>query len=566
MEIEKTDCLERIIALPRRQPVAPEGLVEQLTELLKTPWGTMRLRALQALALHDIGVCGGGFLPLDVGEGKTLISALAAYVLDAQRPLLLLPANLIQKTAREFRELSEHWLVPNHIRMMSYQMLGLVQSARDLELYNPDVIIFDESQKTKNRDAAVTRRIERYMDAHPETKVVAMTGTIMRKSLLDFAHVLRWALKDGAPVPLEDSECLMWSMCLDTNIENEFMRVEPGALLELADPRDVESRGELVAARRGFQRRLRETPGVVASALSGTDVGVGLTIRPIVYEVSEEMREHFDVLRNDKVTPNGEELWEAAEVWAHSKQMALGFYQRWTPPAPDEWREARRQWDAFVRSILSTSRTWDSPLHVAQACDAGELPTDKLERWRKVKDTFVPNPVPYWVDDNALKVCADWMARGPGLVWTEHVAFAERLSALTGAKYYGAKGLAADGQFIDDADPNSCVIVSIDANREGRNLQRKWHRNLITSFQEGADVNQQLLGRTHRPGQTKDVEVDVLVGCREHVRAWSKANAGAFAIRDTVGSQNKLLIANTDEWFDVDEMEEWPGPEWGNCE
>jgi len=561
MQVEKTDCLERIVALPRRQPVAPEGLAEELTALLKTDTGTMALRPLQALALHDIGVCGGGFLPLDVGEGKTLISLLAAYVLDAQRPLLLLPANLVQKTWREMRELARHFLVPTNVRMMSYQMLGLVQSARDLELYAPDVIIFDESQKVKNRDAAVTRRVERYLAAHPETKVVAMTGTIMRRSLRDFAHILRWALKDKAPVPAMDSEVDEWALALDERIENEFQRVEPGALLELATAEDIAEYGELVAARRGFRRRLRETPGVVASAATGTAVDVGLTIRPLKYDISPEMSAHFKVLRNNKIAPNGDELWEANEVWRHAKEMALGFFQRWDPQPPLEWREARKAWFQFVRGVMQRSRTWDSPEHVAMACDLGKLPTDKLEVWRRVKDTFVPNPVPFWVDDSALKVCAKWM-QSPGLVWTEHVPFAERLSQMTGAKYYGAKGLAADGEFIDDADPSKAIIVSIDANREGRNLQTKWWRNLITSPMEGADVWQQLLGRTHRTLQTRNVEADVLLGCGEHARAWMKAVAGAYTIRDTVGSESKLLIADTDAWPDVDEMASWRGARW----
>lgn len=565
MEIERTTCLDCIIALPRRAPVCPEGLAEELTELLRTPGGTMSLRPLQALALHDIGVCGGGFLPLDVGEGKTLTSALTPYVLGAKRPLLLLPANLIQKTAREFRELSRHWLVPSSIRLMSYQMLGLVQSARDLEIYEPDLIIADESQKLKNRDAAVTRRVERYLEAHPNTKVVAMTGTIQRKSIRDFAHILRWALKDKAPVPMRDSEVDEWALALDETIENEFRRIQPGALLSLATPEDIAEYGELVAARRGFRRRLRETPGVVASAESGTAVEAGLTIKAIRYDVSPEIRGFYETLRNEKIAPTGEELWEAAEVWKHARELALGFCQRWDPPAPEDWKAARKAWFQFVRGVLQRSRTWDSPDHVAQACDAGKLPSDKLEAWRKIKDSFIPNPVPVWHDDAALKVCAKWMRR-PGLVWVGHVPFAERLSEMTGAKYYGAKGLASDGEFIDDADNSKAIVVSSDANREGRNLQRKWHRNLIVTMPEGWDVFHQLVGRTHRPEQpASEVVVDVLLGCAEHERAWRKACAGAYASRDTVGSMSKIIVALESgdvEWPEHEAVAAWPGAQW----
>ena len=640
--IRATEDFERIHALPRRVPAAgADALVDALTAYLKTPTGTMRLRPLQALALHEIGTVssggtvGGGFLPLDVGEGKTLTSLLTPVVIaaaaqaagrvGAQRPLLLLPANLIQKTARERDALAEHWRIPRHIRLMSYQMLGLVQSALELEQYQPDLIIADEVQKLKNRDAAVTRRVERYMERHPETAFVGMTGTIMRKSIRDFAHVLRWCLKDGAPVPLKDAELDEWALCLDERIENEFQRVDPGALLRFASPAEVAAYGEQVAARRGFRRRLRETPGIVASADTGTEVvradgtPVRLEIRALKYDVSPVTDGHFGKLRDDGVTPDGWVLWEAAETWRVAKELALGFhyvqvdqarYSDWqqkvrtsaedsfargattgwgalatmskgyreqfdifleTARPPERWRDAKRNWFAAVREVLSRSRTWDSPEHIAQACDAGKLPgvAPILETWRAIKDTFVSQSVAVWHDDSALRAAAAWMRKGPGIVWTEHRVFAEALSELTGAVYYGAKGFSDDGRFVDDGDADGCVIVSVDANREGRNLQYKWHRNLITSPAEGADLWQQLLGRTHRPGQTAPVvTADVFLGCAEHARAWAKATAGAYSIRDTVGSESKLLVAlegrdgSSATWPDQDEIDSWSGKRW----
>lgn len=699
--IRETEELRRIVALPRRAPRLHPDVVRELSELLRTPTGTMQLRPLQALALHDIGVCGGGFLPLDVGEGKTLISLLAAYVLDAKRPLLLLPAHLIGKTARERAELASHWLIPTNVRLMSYQMLGLVQSAAELDVYAPDLFILDESQKAKSFDAAVTKRIDRYMTKHPETRMVAMTGTIMRKSLRDFAHIVRWCLKDGAPVPAKDAEVDEWALALDEKVDNEFQRREPGALLALADHPPADVGDPLTRARRGFRRRLRETPGVVCSAEGGTQVEAGLMIRALRYEVSQVTVEHFRRLRTEWCTPDGWELMEAVDVWRHARELALGFHQVWTeketwetwlapilasaknrtadivrkiandlrhmiesarsgaipqngastfssagtgyktentnffslfraecaryasalraderstrssqstmitrpasfadyfapdvitlsvssengrawselfsicleasrPPKP--WRDARSAWAKFVRETLARSRTFDSPLQVELAVGHVELHkkfprlaegVEPLAAWKAVRDTFTPNPVPVWHDESALRVAAKWMKK-PGIVWTEHVAFASRLAAMTGAKYYGAKGLAADGSFVDDGDPNAAIIVSVDANREGRNLQRKWHRNLITSPEEGADKWQQLLGRTHRPGQEDDVAADVFLGCAEHSRAWTKALAGAESIRDTVGSESKLLIADID-WPDEDEIASWAGPRW----
>lgn len=72
---------------------------------------------------------GGLFGPIPVGEGKTLISLLAPYLLQAQRPVLLLPAMLVEKTHRERAELSKHWHIPLNIRLISIESLGRVNSA-----------------------------------------------------------------------------------------------------------------------------------------------------------------------------------------------------------------------------------------------------------------------------------------------------------------------------------------------------------------------------------------------------------------------------------------------------
>lgn len=583
--IRATADFRRIEALPRREPEIDDWLVDELTRLLRSDEGCpgepddkglcarceretgiavpLRLRPLQALALHDIGICGGAFLPLDVGEGKTLISLSAAHVLRSVRPLLLTTGALVRKTGIERDALLRHWRIPRHVCLMSYQGLGRVEAAAEIAVYAPDLIIADESHKLKNADAAVTRRVSKWLDAHPETRVVAMTGTIMRKSLRDFGHILRWCLKAGAPVPLDDEELGAWADALDETIENEFQRPDPGALLRLVTPEDAHD-DPVIAARRAFRRRLRETPGVVASAPTGTRVDVGLTIRALRYDLRPETAALFRKLRDDMLTPDDWQLWQPVDVWRHAKELALGFHQIWDPRPPEPWRAARKAWFAYVREVLAHSRTYDSPEHVAQGLDAGKL-SDKgraiLAAWRAIRDTFEPNPVPVWHDDSAVAAALEWMQQGPGIVWTEHVPFAEALARVSGATYYGAKGLSSDGRFVDHASGDDCVIVSVDANREGRNLQRKWYRNLITSPEEGADKWQQLLGRTHRPGQTREVSVDVFLGCAEHARAFARATASARSIRDTVGAESKLLIARV-EWPDEDEIASWSGPRW----
>jgi hypothetical protein len=563
-----TPELQRILSLPRRASDADySALVAELTEVLKRPGGTMRLRPVQALALHDIGVHGGAFLPVGVGEGKTLIAWMAAYMLGAKRPLKLLPAGLIEGAERARRDqLATHWLIPNHVRLLSYEMLGRAQAEGELEEYAPDLIICDEVHRLKNKRAACTRRVARYMAKHPTTAFVGMSGTIMRDSLHDFAHVLFWALKGGAPIPTEPHELDDWASALDEIKPGkpgaDYTQIGPGALLELCSPEEISREQPLTAARRGFRRRLVDTPGVVATAGDGERVDCSIYVRAQTYKIAPITNEHFALLRGKWERPDGKLLEQGVDVWRHARELALGFHYAWDPPPPKDWVDARRGWSSYVRAILGRSRTLDSPLVVINAIDAGKIDDEGcvLAKWRAIKPTFKPNTIAVWHDESVLARCAEW-AKTPGIIWTEHHFFAERLAKETGLPYYAGKGFDRRGQFIEDSTSKT-IIASIDANRDGKNLQFKWNRNLIVSPPEGWDVWQQTIARTHRPGQAADeVVVDVLVGCREHVAAWRKAIAGTLATRDTVGGTPKLLLADISFPSD-EELAQYRGARW----
>lgn len=563
--VRNSEELRRVLALPE-QPIADEhwaGVAAELTRLMRLPQGAQALRVDQAHALHDIGVYGGAFVQVEVGGGKTLPSLLAPYVLDSQRPLMLQPASLIDKTKRDLQRYSAHWPIPRHIRLMSYEMLGRTQAEHELELYAPDLIIGDEAHRLKNRKgAACARRVARYMDRHPETRFVALSGTMMARSLLDFGHILRWCLKDRAPVPATETELEEWAAALDEKMPNgdELRRYEPGALLSLATPAERNELPARSAARRGFRRRLMATPGVVVTQ-GGEQIGASLFIRALTYDVDPITDEHITKLRTEMRTPDD---WDVTpvEVWRHAQELSLGFHGVWDPRPPEDWRRARRAWFAFVREVLSRTHTYDSPDHVAQAVDAGKLSSPELEAWRAIRDTFVPNPVPIWHDYSALNVCAKWMQK-PGIVWTEHVAFAHKLAELTGARYYGEEGYSADGQYIEDAAGEAAIIASIDANRDGKNLQGSFSRNLVTCPPALALQWQQLIGRTHRTGQKADtVEVDVFLGCLEHANAWRNALANADVVRETMGTESKIATADV-EWPTDEQVRRFTGGRWG---
>ena len=546
--VKLNDEVRRIERLPRRSMVdIAESLADELTELLRRDGGSMRLRPIQAVSLYELGEIGGLFGLLRVGAGKTLISMLAPVVSFAERPLLLIPASLKQKTERDFALLSRHWEEPPYIRIMSYEMLGRAQSAETLEKYEPDQIIADEAHRLKNRQAACTRRVRRYMNAHPETIFVAMSGTMTKRSLLDYAHILKWCLPPvDAPLPRWYADLELWADALDER-KGQIRRADPGALRVFCNDAELEMWDSDVrtAARRGFRRRLIDTPGIVAT--QETPIDASLILTSVEPKVDACVEASFETLRRSFKTPDEWPIADGLAMFRHARELALGFYYVWNPRPPKWWLVARTEWCAYVRKVLKHSKRLDTEKQVRDwvrqaAPDDG---IEVLEDWLEVRDEFKPNTEPRWISDCVVKFCADWARKNNGIVWVEHTCFGERLAELSGLPFYGRKGLDRNKRFIEDHPHGKPMIASIASNSTGRNLQHGWHKSLISSMPPNGLQNEQLLGRVHRDLQKADeVFFDVVVTCPEHVGAFWQAVRDCHFVHDTTGSPQKMLDAN----------------------
>lgn len=519
----------------------------------------MKLRPLQAVALYEIGTEGGLFGPLRVGLGKTLISLLAPVVAFAERPLLLIPAKLQDKTERDRRALAHHWDLPNFLRIMTYEWLGREQASDAIEKFLPDIIISDESHKLSNiRTAGVARRVRRFMHEHPETKFIAMSGTVTKRSLHDFAHMLHWSHDiDKMPVPKTYSDLEMWADALDER-KGQTKRVDPGALEALCNEEEMKTwrEGERRrAARSAFRRRLIETPGIVATY--ETPIDATLTVSGVETLVPKKIDEAFETLRADWETPDGWTFSDGLMMFQYARELALGLYYIWSPRPPKEWLEARRVWHQYVRRILKHSRKLDTEFQVRRAHPDAE----ELRAWTAIKDNFTPNTVPVWLDDSVLEYCANWAFLNKGIIWTEHVFFGERLERDFGLAYYGRRGVDSRGKSIDDHPPGEPLVASVQSNAEGRNLQA-WSKALITSSPANGKQYEQLLGRLHRDGQEADeVEFDLLVNCVEHAGAFWQAMSDCRYVQDATGSPQKLLLAGVNV-LTPDDVAARPGPRW----
>jgi hypothetical protein len=525
-----TGEFRRIESLPRRQWETDQRL-EQVAEALHNALakGSMRLWPAQVAALYDIFLRKGAFLPIGVGQGKALISLLAPVMLTAQRPVLFVPAQLREQTkAKVLPLMRKHWLLHDGLQIFGYSELSLAKNAKMLEQLEPDLIILDECHRVKNKRAGRTRRLVRWFRENPHTRCVAMSGTISNRSLKDFAHIIEWCLGNYAPVPCKWQELTEWADAIDEKVENP---VGPGALLKLCNE------GENV--RQGFRRRLTDTPGVVAT--SEDSIGNSLRVEPLPVQVPADIAGMLQDLREMWETPNGDIISEAVELWRHARELALGFWYRWDPPAPREWLDARREWKAYVRETLKhNQRKLDTELQVWNECT--RKPTPEWQVWKALKDTFKPNTVAEWVHPFAVEAAGDWLAsctdQEPGICWIDQVAFGQELASHSGAPYFGA----GDSSILDCKAP--AIIASIHAHSEGKNLQR-YCRNLVTAPMSSGKAWEQMLGRTHRQGQLADeVTCEVFFHAEELRASFDQALADARYLEDALGNRQKLNYAD----------------------
>jgi len=399
--------------------------------------------------------------------------------------------------------------------------------------------------------------------------VVVLTGTLGNRSVLEFGHLCELALGEGSPLAREEMVLRDWAFALDEKVP-DFQRKAPGALLRWGDSADT----DLVAARRAFKSRFSETPGVVCTDDTFTDVLLHIRCFDVNYSPrAASAREieclpcgglgckrcrgrgfhafaggvdgAFAQLRTLQQTLDGVPVPDASAVWRHAREYACGFYYRLDPPPPRRWVEARTACFAFVQDVLMHGRQG-----LASMGDVFRAhPTDpRIVRWQQIRGEYDPDRhrQAVWFDDTIIRLAAKWAAEAPGLVWTEHTAFGERLERETGLPYCREGGADALGVQATAQNRQRSVICSVSSIGEGHNMQ-PWHRNLVISCPPNGNRWEQLISRTHRPGQTRPVSVEVLTSCIETLKGFRQAVADCEMQEQTRGQAQKLLIAGI-EW------------------
>lgn len=533
--VQRSEDLVRIVDLPRRS--LDLSSVPDLTPAFRRPGGTMVLRPIQSAVLWEAEKCQGVVGALGVGHGKSLCLLLLPDVVHAKRALLLVPPELKRQLVEvDIPLYSQHFYIRTELfSIVAYSELSSTKSSNLLEELSPDWVFADEAHRLKCFSSVRTKRFLDYFDEHPKCRFGCLTGSISAKSIRDFAHLSNLALRNGSPTPLNSRAVEEWAEALDSP-KGDLPQLPAGALSMLC------SDDELVKGdyRGAFRRRLVETQGWVAT--TGQAFSGSLYIRPVFPKIPEVIAKALTKLR--KTWEIGEEELEDATALARvARQLACGFYYRWVwgPEGVDrEWLSARAAWHKEIRDFLKRPRITgvDSPALLEKAAASGQWQADSWEAWKLVKDRPEPPVEAVWLSEYMIDYALEWAQKEPGIVWFSHRTLGERFRS-RGFPTYGAGTDAS----TTTPEENPAIACSTKAQGEGKNLQR-WSRNLLLCPPSGGKTFEQVIGRTHRPGQEADeVWFDLCLHTPEFVSSLEQAREDAKYVYATQGQEQKLLMS-----------------------
>ncbi len=554
-----------------------------------------RPRLVQALALREISICGGLLGPIGVGHGKTMLDLLApiAFSRHAERSglpfgdkllcVLFVPPKLLPQLSGDYDYIGQHLVMPSMVvqgssefdrirpgmpklQVMPYSRLQRAEATSWMNVVKPHAVIGDECHKLRNirkpgrSGTATANRVANYMEANPTTRGAFWSGSMTSKSLQDYDHLARWALRDGSPVPTDPEAAADWARAIDPS-KNP---ADPGALLDGLIATGCCKPGQSLHS--GFRTRLIETLGVVTASQPSVDCDLELVEREITTRIPDTIHEH---IKNalDQIRPDGEELVTAMEATEVAIQIACGFHYKWIfprnvfpedTPLVDDWRLKRKEWHKELRGALKHPQEHlDSPLLLRYAAEryhglrpkTKELPvwgSQCFMPWRDIEDKVYHESVPVRLDDFYVRDVCNWAATNTGIVWYWHKAFGEWVAEMSGLPLFGADKESSK-ELLKQRGERS-IIVSAKAHGTGTNgLQFYFWNQYFTNPPGEPQGWEQTLGRLHRQGQpSKLVRAYFAMHTpqlRKHVRS---ALYSALYVQSTGFGDQKLHVGFPD--------------------
>jgi len=381
--------MNRILSIPVNKPI-PDELHKKFSSVTLLPSAEIdALLPTQTEALVAYLREGGLWGYIGVGKGKALISvacAAAAYRKGLRKILLLIPPKLTLQTVEKVLPWLRRQLpvnLPVHVIsgkskkmrekaskqksglfIMAWSQLSIVDTDELLANVAPELIIADEAHNLSNKTSSRYKRVNRYMVEKPETEFIALSGTMGKKTLNDYYHIMKWCLKDKCPMPRTQVEVDNWANVLDTSF-SEY--TSDGTLLPMLNWAKMNGRSELerdiAGYRKSFNHRLATTRGIVF-AIGEDDIGTSILFNnisadvPDDYEGMEELNRLRDQLHQLDTSPDGDIIDFAIHKFRHDYELTAGFYNSLKWPLVEDVMKRRDLSNYEADALLERSKDY----------------------------------------------------------------------------------------------------------------------------------------------------------------------------------------------------------------
>lgn len=460
---------------------------------------------------------GGVFIGLDPGAGKTY--AFARIAARCRRSLVLVPSQgVMRQTMAQFRSygvacrrVQDLWHPregTDAVIFATYAWLQRAAQADFLDTFAPSDLLMDEFHEARGLGNSARKRLERYLIDHPRVRVAISTASPMSRSVREMAFGLRWALR-GA---------VAWLPSTDSGLDRLVYNLD-------RDP----------AARADFRARLETTPGVFLDVGDAGRYQGRIALRVIRRAPALTLPATWEL-------PNGFLVESPAHAADLERQLAWGFYPEYDPRPSAEYVDARRRWGATVRHGIESGQA-DTEYQVRA------LRPEAYAAWTVAQAVEGPLTTPgvTWATELQIPSTQRGLVPTSTLVWARHRALQTRVGEVLHVPVFGPGARAADGAYLPEYR-GSCAVASAEACFQSLNLQH-FGNSLVLEPSADPEWWRQMLGRTARQGQTRDVVTcDVVVNCPAAARALRMALDAAEQVRQITGKSNPLLQLNEVEW------------------
>jgi hypothetical protein len=152
-----------------------------------------------------------------------------------------------------------------------------------------------------------------------------------------------------------------------------------------------------------------------------------------------------------------------------------------------------------------------------------------------------------WLDEYLVKDAIEWAREHKGILWYDHVEFANRLEVIVKRQKFDLpifRGGKVASETIILEKGKRPIAASIAAHGEGKNLQHAFSESLMVHPPSSGKTWEQVMGRTHRVGQRANVVSLWVYRHHEILRdAIESARLNARYAEQITGAKQRLNLA-----------------------